>query len=88
MARTVLTELALFLAPFAIYAITLQMMRKNARDREHWSVKAVLSLAAAGVVLVAIGLVLFAHFGGYRPTTTYTPAHIDKDGKFIPGETK
>ena len=88
MARTILTEIALFLAPFVIYAVALMMMQKNASDREHWSAKAVLWLAAAGVLLVAIGFVLFAHFGGYRPSSTYVPAHIDKDGKFVPGETK
>jgi hypothetical protein len=71
MARTILTELAFFIAPFAIYASVL-----------------LASLAFAGIALVAVSLVWFAHYGGYKPGTTYTPAYIDKDGKFHPGVTK
>jgi hypothetical protein len=88
MARTILTELAFFLAPFVIYAIVLLLMRKDARDRENWGSTIVLGLAGAGIVLVAASLLWFAHYGGYRAGTTYVPAHIDKDGKFVPGETK
>ena len=88
MGRTVLTEIAFFLAPFVVYAAALLLMRKDARDREHWGTDVVLWLGAAGVLLVAASLVWFAHFGGYRPERTYIPAHIDKDGKFVPGETK
>ncbi len=88
MARTVLTELAFFIAPFAIYAIVLVLMKKDARDREHWGAKAIGWLAFAGLALVAVSLVWFAHYGGYKPGSTYVPAHIDKDGKLVPGYTK
>jgi hypothetical protein len=88
MARTILTELAFFIAPFAIYASVLLMMRKDARDREYWGAKVVAWLAFAGIALVAASLVWFAHYGGYKPGTTYIPAYIDKDGKFHPGVTK
>jgi hypothetical protein len=88
MARTIFTELALFAAPFALYAIALLLMRKGMRDRENWGAKIVAWLAFAGIILVAISLVWFAHYGGYRPGSTYVPAHIDKDGKFVPGYTK
>jgi hypothetical protein len=88
MARTIFTELALFLAPFVLYASVLLLMKKDARDRENWGAKVVAWLAFAGILLVAASLVWFAHYGGYRPGTTYTPAYIDKDGKFHPGVTK
>ncbi len=88
MARTVFTELALFVAPFALYAIALVLMRKDMRERDHWGAKVVAWLAFAGIVLVAISLVWFAHYGGYQPGKTYVPAYIDKDGKFHPGETR
>lgn len=88
MARTILTEIAFFLAPFVVYAVVLLLMRKDARDREHWGAKIVLWLAAAGILLVALSLLWLAHYGGYRAGSTYIPAHIDKDGKFVPGETK
>ena len=88
MARTIFTELAFFIAPFAVYAIVLLLMKKDARDRENWGAKVVAWLAFAGIALVAASLVWFAHYGGYKPGQTYTPAYIDKDGKFHPGETK
>lgn len=88
MARTILTELAFFIAPFAIYAIALFLMKKDARDRENWGAKVVGWLALAGILLVAASLVWFAHYGGYKPGTTYIPAYIDKDGKLVPGHTK
>jgi hypothetical protein len=88
MVRTIFTELAFFVAPFAIYAIALVLMQKDARDRENWGAKVVAWLAFAGIALVAVSLVWFAHYGGYKPGATYTPAYIDKDGKFHPGVTK
>ncbi len=88
MARTIFTELAFFIAPFAVYAIVLVLMRKDARDREHWEAKVIGWLALAGIILVAASLVWIAHYGGYQPGSTYVPAYIDKDGKLVPGHTK
>ena len=88
MARTIFTELALFITPFAIYAVALLLMQRDARDRENWGAKVVAWLAFAGIGLVAISLVWFSHYGGYQPEKKYYPAYIDKDGKFHPGETK
>ena len=88
MARTIFTELAFFIAPFAIYVIFLLLMKKDTRDRENWGAKVIGRLAFAGIALVAASLVWFAHCGGYTPGSTYIPAYIDKDGKFHPGETK
>jgi asparagine N-glycosylation enzyme membrane subunit Stt3 len=88
MARTILTELAFFATPFVIYAIVLFLMKKDARDREHWEAKVIGWLALAGIVLVAASLAWFAHYGGYKPGGTYVPAYIDKDGKLVPGYTK
>jgi hypothetical protein len=88
MARTIFTEIALFIAPFAIYAAMLYLTKRDARDRDNWGAKVVAWLAFAGVILVAISLIWFSHYGGYRPGSTYVPAHIDKDGKLVPGYTK
>lgn len=87
MARTIFTEIALFIAPFVIYAIVLTLMRRDTRDRENWGAKAVGWLAAAGLVLVAISLVWLSHYGGFGTTSTYIPAHIE-NGKLVPGRTK
>lgn len=87
MARTVLIQLLLFLAPFAIYALVLYFSRRDARLREHWPAKIVVSLAIAGCVLVILGLVVFAHFGGASTSGVYEPARY-QDGKLIPGRIK
>ena len=88
MARTIFTEIALFIAPFAIYVAILYLTKRDARDRDNWGAKVVAWLAFAGIILVAISLVWLSHYGGYRPRSTYIPAHIDKGGKFVPGYTK
>jgi hypothetical protein len=87
MARTIVTQVLLFLAPFAVYALVLYAARKDARSREHWSARVVASLAIAGCVLVIAGLVLFTQFSGAPPGGTYEPARYE-DGKLIPGRIK
>jgi hypothetical protein len=87
MGRTVLTQLLLFLAPFAIYAAVLYLSKRDAREREHWPLKVVLSLATAGCVLVIVGLVFFTHFDRAPTSGTYEPARFE-DGKLIPGRIK
>lgn len=87
MARTVLVEVLLFLAPFAIYALVLLTTRRDARDSAHWHARMLMSLAIAGLVLVIGGLIFFAHFGGSAPTGVYEPAHME-DGRFVPGRIK
>ncbi|HEY7457225.1 MAG TPA: DUF6111 family protein [Xanthobacteraceae bacterium] len=87
MARTILTELLLFLAPFAVYAIVLYASRQNAHEREHWPPRTVASLAIAGLVLVIGGLLYFAHFERAPASGVYEPARY-QDGKLIPGRIK
>jgi hypothetical protein len=87
MGRTILTQLLLFVAPFAIYALVLVATQRDARGRENWPVKIVASLAIAGCVLVIAGLIFFAHFGGSPTTGVYEPARYE-DGKLIPGRIK
>ncbi|HLL26943.1 MAG TPA: DUF6111 family protein [Xanthobacteraceae bacterium] len=86
MSRT-LTEILLFFAPFAIYAIYLFATDHDAREKEHWRRDVLAALAVAGCLLVIASLVLLAHFGGSPPGGTYTPAHID-NGKLVPGQIK
>lgn len=87
MGRTILIQLLLFFAPFAIYALVLSAMRKDARGSEHWPAKMIAALAIAGFVLVIAGLVFFAHFGGAPTSGVYEPARYE-DGKLIPGRIK
>jgi hypothetical protein len=87
MARTVLIEALLFLSPFAIYTVVLYATSRDAREAEYWSTRVLSVLAIIGLMLVIIGLVLFAHFGGAPPGSEYEPAHME-NGKLIPGRLK
>ena len=87
MARPILIELLLFLAPFAVYALVLLVTRRDARDLAHWHARMLMSLAIAGLLLMIGGLVYFAHFGGAPPTGVYEPAHME-DGRLVPGRIK
>jgi hypothetical protein len=44
-------------------------------------------LAAAGVALLLLSLMIEFVYGGYAPGREYTPAHME-GGKLVPGETK
>ncbi len=87
MARTVLIETLLFLTPFAIYAMVLYATARDARQAEHWTMRMLTILAIIGLVLVVLGLVFFAHFGGAPPGAEYEPAHME-GGKLVPGRLK
>ena len=87
MIRPVLTELALFVAPFAVYAIVLGATRAGVLDRVNWPLSRIAWLLMAALVLMIGSFVVLAHWQGAPPGATYVPAHIE-DGKFVPGETK
>jgi hypothetical protein len=87
MIRPVLTEVLLFLAPFALYAAYLAVTRSGVVAAESWPVRHVMGLTLAALVLVLISFIVFAHFSGAPPGSTYVPAHME-DGKFVPGTVK
>ncbi|MDZ4369644.1 MAG: DUF6111 family protein [Afipia sp.] len=87
MIRPVLTEIAIFLIPFAIYAAFLLASRSGVWVRSSWPLHVVGKLAVAAFVLVIVSLVLLAHFSGAPPGSTYTPARVE-DGKLIRGSEK
>ena len=88
MIRPVLTEVALFLTPFAAYAIFLLVTKTAVLERASWPPKTLAALAIIAFVLMIGSFVYLAHFSGAPPGVDYVPAHIDKDGKFVPGEFK
>jgi hypothetical protein len=87
MIRPILTELALFIAPFVAYAIFLLMTRGGLLQPGSWSLKTIASLTIVALMLVVGSFVVLAHFGGAPPGSAYVPAHIE-DGRLVPGETK
>ena len=87
MIRPVLTEIGIFLIPFAVYVVFLIASRSGVWVKSSWPLPVVAKLAVAAFVLVIVSLVLVAHFSGAPPGATYTPAHIE-NGKLIRGTDK
>jgi hypothetical protein len=88
MIRPILTELALFLAPFVAYAVFLVATKSAVLDRASWPPKTLAGLAIVALMLMIGSFLYLAHFSGAPPGVDYVPAHFDKDGKFVPGQFK
>ena len=84
MIRQIVTELALFIAPFAAYALFLWAARAGVVDVSAWSPPRVMWLTIAALVLVIAGFAVLAQFGGAPPGSTYVPAHME-NGRLVPG---
>jgi hypothetical protein len=87
MIRPIFTEVALFLAPFAIYAAFLFATRAGVLQASAWTVPRLASLIIVSLLLVVGSFVVLAQFSGSPPGSTYVPAHIE-NGKFVPGTTQ
>ena len=87
MIRPVLTEIGIFLIPFAIYALFLITTRSGLLVQSSWPVQIVAKLVLGSLLLVIISFILLAHFSGAPPNSTYIPAHIE-NCKFVPGVEK
>lgn len=84
MIRQILTEIALFLAPFALYALFLFTTRAAVTHPDSWTPRVLIWLTGAALVLMIISFILLAQFSGEPVGSTYIPAHMD-NGKFVPG---
>ena len=87
MIRPALTEIGIFLLPFAVYALFLIATRSGLLLQSSWPVQIVGKLALGSLLLVVVSFILLAHFSGAPPNSTYIPAHIE-NGKFVPGVEK
>jgi hypothetical protein len=88
MIRPLFTEIGLFLIPFAVYAAFLIATRAGVLDPASWPVRRLASLVILSLLLVIGSLLLVTNFSGAPPGSVYVPAHIDADGKFVPGTTR
>lgn len=84
MIRPILTEIGIFLIPFAVYVLFLLATRSGLFVPAAWPLDLIAKLTVAALVLVIVSLVLLAQFSGAPPNSTYTPAHIE-NGKLVPG---
>jgi heme/copper-type cytochrome/quinol oxidase subunit 3 len=87
MLRPIATEVALFVAPFALYAIFLLATRAGALHPDAWSLPKLGLLVIASFMLMIGSFLVLAQFSGSPPGSTYVPAHVE-DGKFVPGQNK
>ena len=87
MIRPVLTEIAIFLIPFAAYALFLIATRSGLLVSSSWPAHLVAKLVLGSLLLVVISFILLAQFSGAPPDSTYVPAHIE-NGRLIPGAEK
>ena len=84
MIRQIVTGLALFLAPFAAYALFLWATRAGVIDASAWSPPRLVWPTIAALLLVIASFIALAQFGGAPPGSTYVPAHME-NGRLVPG---
>jgi multisubunit Na+/H+ antiporter MnhB subunit len=87
MIRPALTEVGIFLIPFAVYALFLLATRSNVVLKTSWPVHVLAWLLLGALLLTVLSFLLLAHFSGAPANSTYTPAHVE-NGKFVPGVDK
>jgi hypothetical protein len=87
MIRPALTEIGIFLIPFAVYAVFLIATRSGLLVQSSWPFHMIAKLAIGALLLVIASLVLLANFSGAPPRSTYVPAHIE-NGRLVPGVEK
>ena len=87
MIRPLLTEAALFLTPFVVYAVFLWATRAGVLDAESWSRPRLAWLTISALALLLGSFFVLAQFNHSRPGSIYVPAHVE-DGKLVPGEAK
>src|SRR5712691_5538319 len=79
MIRPVLTELALFLAPFAVYLVFVWATRAGVLDPDAWTLPRIAWLVIASLVLMIGSFVVLAQWGG--PPLAGLLAVLDRDGE-------
>ena len=87
MIRPLLTEVLLFLAPFAVYAAYLLATRSGLLDAASWSPRILIWLTALAFVLMIGGLYQLTQENAHPAGSSYVPPHME-NGKLIPGQFK
>jgi Family of unknown function (DUF6111) len=83
MTREVLEPLALFLIPFAAYAVYLVIRARYPLEVEHWTGLRVSILTLIGLAIAVLGLVV-VNLTAPRGHGVYVPAH-EENGVLVPG---
>ncbi len=83
MIRAVIEPLALFLSPFAAFAIYLLLRARYPLAIEHWSRGRVSTMTLIGLTIAVVGMFVFGVIAP-RGRGAYVPAHVE-NGVLIPG---
>ena len=83
MERAVFETLALFLAPFVLFAVYLALRLRYPLAIEHWTRGRVSLLTLAGLAAAVFGILMLDLFAP-RSQGVYVPAHIE-NGVIAPG---
>lgn len=87
MLRQILIQLALFLVPFAVYAVMLKLRARGGTGPSDWSGAPWAWLGIGGLLLTAAGFAVLATFTDDHDGTgrgRYVPTHIE-NGVLVPG---
>ena len=87
MIRPALTEIGIFLIPFAVYALFLIATRSGLLAQSSWPMHVIAKLVFGALLLVVASFILLAEFSGAPPHSTYIPAHME-NGRLVPGVEK
>lgn len=87
MIRPILTELLLFVMPFALYVAFLWAIKADILHPDSWPASRIAVLTIVALTLMAVSFFYFAEYTGAPVGSTYIPAHME-DGKFVPGQIK
>ena len=87
MIRLFSIEVALFLAPFVLYALFLWATREGFLHPDQWRPRVLAALSVAAIAFTATGFVLIAEYTGAPAHSTYVPAHLE-NGQLVPGTMK
>ena len=87
MIRPLLTEVGIFLIPFALYALFLLANKSGITLQSSWPLHVLGRLTLVALLLVVVSLLLLAHYSGAPPNATYVPAHLE-NGRLVPGAEK
>jgi hypothetical protein len=87
MIRPVLTELALFLLPFALYAGFLLATRAQILHPDAWSWNVITWLTILSLASVIGSFLVMSQFTGAPPGSIYVPPHLEGN-KLKPSESR
>jgi predicted small integral membrane protein len=87
MIRPALTEILLFAAPFAAYALFLAATRAGVLDPNSWSWRVVVSLTVVAILLTIGGFAMLRQRNVHPEGTKYVPPHME-NGRVVPGQFK